>query len=1442
MGNCGCSGEAPKRGRGKMAAEHQARINETTAIVKQEIHQDVKDAMKEDPPEEPADKNEKKDPAKEKEKEAEQKRKLKKATKRLSKLELLERAKEVDAMSLDDYNMAIRRLTSVTGEDPTNPGRKYTLPETMEWLNTIIEVLWPSVGAEISRQVNELSRTMGININFTLGENTPAFVPLGMRSVDGIDGEQDGGVEFSLGITYRSNCKTEVELPLTKITIAGFTFIGNLFIWFRPIMDEIPIVGGVSFGFVNPPTIELDWEGGFGTVANITGLKATIQDAIKDQITEIAVIPNLLGVSLHKGIDIAKIRSPEPEGIIRLNVQRAANCPEQLFGNDLFVRVHIGGHTHDTKVVSGTKMPVWNDTFDYLVYNKEQWVLLELHEQGPLGSTVLGSISNLPVNRIAKRKTATVPFITKEGQPLITDEEVCTVTVTGQWLTISDSEITAPGADQLVTVSIADVKGVPLGAFQPPYRVETHINGIKTTEIKKAKVELDVDIDKIINNAGIAKLGIAKPGAFADSEEILRDIRTLHETGKQVDSIMKITGLVQSGDKKLIEQAIAKTGTEYKLGVNDDDGTWWKQSSYMYNHKAYPDASKVDKEPRLSWAAKKEGVFTPIASAAQLRIREEYYEKMETLFTWYGAIAATQASRHRATDPHFDKRMHLKTTAGADSTTKVDIAVIDGDGKVMAKLSKSVKDSTVGADADLNGPFPLEIGGKTATLYGSITIKAVIDTGKLPSNWNLRADAIDPTTAFNEWWQLEQYVQDWESKGEMWCAVDWPAGKKEKAPADVVQARDDFYMGKNPIIGSGVTDVKRASLEACLKEGALTWGDYDVLMGKLNGEKDVVNIAETLEWVNFFIMSIWQQMRTVTEDIVHAAVVPALNEVAKGLPGPTITIGVPKCDIGSKPFAMNTIRVDKVMQKNTDKCNGCTIHLNNMSFVSDMDIQVEINVSSVVGSSTFKVGLKDVLFRFSVQIGLTDLLDRAPYIGAAQVSLPNPPELAFDLTGIADIVDKIPKLNSLIASTVVDQMAQVCCIPNFIAIPLDPMVKSIDLAYPEPVGVVRIAIESCHHLPSSDTTITGSDAPGDIYINLRLGSQTHQTKAIKSHDPEFNEASHNTVDLIVYNLDQRLCISVMDDDLLQDDVVGKVHSLETVVGGGIDLVREGIPIRALKRLGVKATCDITRCKKDEVSSKATHKVYERVPVVGADKSPANIILSTTWLSTEGNTARVDAYLLKVTVNEITGIPAGLPLQGPFKVRASLSTKTVTSKSGFAKKSTLDIPNIIQAVRQMKEDGDSHAEIAATLLLDPEIVDEIHKLKEEDGHVDIAKAIHAAHEKNRATLNPQFMQHMRAVISVDNDDEHMRNGTWSTSVTLSILDKSENEIGTLEIPYNVPDCEDGIAGPFNVPVTIKVPKDVGMKFWQSSTDDVETVWKVHGAVLLQPIRKRVMDAD
>ena len=51
--------------------------------------------------------------------------------------------------------------------------------------------------------------------------------------------------------------------------------------------------------------------------------------------------------------------------------------------------------------------------------------------------------------------------------------------------------------------------------------------------------------------------------------------------------------------------------------------------------------------------------------------------------------------------------------------------------QTMAVLNKVVKNDSIGTDADLNGPFALEIGGKTASLHGSITIKAIVNTGMI---------------------------------------------------------------------------------------------------------------------------------------------------------------------------------------------------------------------------------------------------------------------------------------------------------------------------------------------------------------------------------------------------------------------------------------------------------------------------------------------------------------------------------------------------------------------------------------------------------------------------------------------------------------------------------------------------------------------------------------
>eukprot|EP01062_Namystynia_karyoxenos_P062205 TRINITY_DN55128_c0_g1_i1.p1 TRINITY_DN55128_c0_g1~~TRINITY_DN55128_c0_g1_i1.p1 ORF type:complete len:2173 (+),score=797.88 TRINITY_DN55128_c0_g1_i1:95-6520(+) len=136
--------------------------------------------------------------AAEKKRKREEARKAKRDQARKARLDALQAARDMKppALSEADFNTAIRRLQTVTGENPTDPDRKYTLPEGLEWLTEFLMVLWPSiqktselvledsVKPQIQGVLNDLPKVASVEIGtFSLGTSVPSFGPISTRRV-----------------------------------------------------------------------------------------------------------------------------------------------------------------------------------------------------------------------------------------------------------------------------------------------------------------------------------------------------------------------------------------------------------------------------------------------------------------------------------------------------------------------------------------------------------------------------------------------------------------------------------------------------------------------------------------------------------------------------------------------------------------------------------------------------------------------------------------------------------------------------------------------------------------------------------------------------------------------------------------------------------------------------------------------------------------------------------------------------------------------------------------------------------------------------------------------------------------------------------------------------------------------------------------------------------
>jgi hypothetical protein len=101
-----------------------------------------------------------------------------------------------------------------------------------------------------------------------------------------------------------------------------------------------------------------------------------------------------------------------------------------------------------------------------------------------------------------------------------------------------------------------------------------------------------------------------------------------------------------------------------------------------------------------------------------------------------------------------------------------------------------------------------------------------------------------------------------------------------------------------------------------------------------------------------------------------------------------------------------------------------------------------------------------------------------------------------------------------------------------------PLETMIEMKSPLPLGVLRIEVLEGKGLPAGDTNFLTGLRNSDVFVQVKVGLDTARTSTVSDTvDPVWKEPPGY---LFVYNLDQIVQITVKDDDLLADDVLGSV--------------------------------------------------------------------------------------------------------------------------------------------------------------------------------------------------------------------------------------------------------------------------------------------------------------
>jgi len=217
-------------------------------------------------------------------------------------------------------------------------------------------------------------------------------------------------VQIEIDVVWDGQCDIELKADyIGRLGVKHLKLSGRMSFLLQPVMDTIPVVGAVQYGFVNPPQLELDFTG-LANVADISSIKTTINKTIADILAGMMVLPNRMMTKLNDSTSFFEAYQP-PLGVARFSILRGRGFTEEKRKlrkadiPDVYCIVSMAGREiWTTEVVQDSTEPVWSnqETADILLDDHNQTVTIRVldRDEGTLDADDDLGMATLTVGEI----------------------------------------------------------------------------------------------------------------------------------------------------------------------------------------------------------------------------------------------------------------------------------------------------------------------------------------------------------------------------------------------------------------------------------------------------------------------------------------------------------------------------------------------------------------------------------------------------------------------------------------------------------------------------------------------------------------------------------------------------------------------------------------------------------------------------------------------------------------------------------------------------------------------------------------------------------------------------------------------------------------------------------------------------------------------------------
>ncbi|XP_012938317.1 extended synaptotagmin-2 [Aplysia californica] len=267
--------------------------------------------------------------------------------------------------------------------------------ERAEWINKILDQMWPYIGEYVEKILRD---SVEGSVRGSLPASLSSFkfskidlgdIPPRVGGVKVYTQLKRDEIYMDLELNYSSDADIAVSIKGINAGIKDLRIHGTLRVVMKPLINRMPLIGGMLVFFLNNPDIDFNLTS-LANAFDIPGLSDMLHSIIQEQVANFMVLPNRYPIQMVEGLDLNRLRYPQPQGVVRICVLEAKDLKKADIGltgkgkSDPYVAVKVGAKTEKTKVVNNTVSPVWNETFEMIVDAADgQFLYMDVFDEDP---------------------------------------------------------------------------------------------------------------------------------------------------------------------------------------------------------------------------------------------------------------------------------------------------------------------------------------------------------------------------------------------------------------------------------------------------------------------------------------------------------------------------------------------------------------------------------------------------------------------------------------------------------------------------------------------------------------------------------------------------------------------------------------------------------------------------------------------------------------------------------------------------------------------------------------------------------------------------------------------------------------------------------------------------------------------------------------------------